>query len=52
MKKQAMRDILIFWLGLIGCILVIGYYMVIKAAADTYWTRTQCENPTACGEHG
>jgi 3D (Asp-Asp-Asp) domain-containing protein len=34
MNKQAMKDILIFWLGLIGCILVIGYYMVVKVSAD------------------
>lgn len=34
MNKQSIKDLLIFWLGLIACILVIGYYMVVKVSAD------------------
>lgn len=34
MNKQARMDMLVLLLGLIGCILVIGYGMVINVAAD------------------
>lgn len=40
MKRQGMRDIMIFWLGLIGSIFVIGYCMVVKVAADINIVKT------------
>lgn len=43
MSKQARADILVFWLGVIGCILVIGYCMVIKVAAEIDNVRNELE---------
>lgn len=34
MNKQAVKDLLVLWLGIIVCILVIGYCMIINTAND------------------
>lgn len=34
MNKQAVKDLMVLWLGIIVCIQVIGYCMIINAAND------------------